>query len=544
MAKSLEQKTTKELQVLAKKAGIASWHKMRKSELLETLTRSQTISEKKKQSKSAVKTSVVSKKERVSVQKTKPVKETDLKKNAEVKTPVRKKAVSVKPAISVEVKPSSSREKAVKSGSPLKNPPKKKIALKRLASEKAAVPVIVKETKTIADPDRIVKPQHKKASVPVTLISGKKEKKTVLKEKVSEKGFSSINKGDAKTDSTASRNFQNAKNREKVQNILSLEPNEQRPSFMTSPAAQIPIKKNTPLVIPKPEKPLDEVQQRIQLLKEKLMLHKTLCSPVSNGNREAKDQLILMVRDPFWLHAYWEVSAPLVERVRAAMGHLWHTADPILRLYKVHTDNVGALRQEFITDIQIHGGINNWYIDVDDPPSSFLVEIGYLARDGQFFVLLSSNIVETPQRYIHDAFGHPDVSWMGIPPDFCSGVFTDTLNKSDYKQGPAGSEKIASLVSDETRIIPNAVRDFSLNVDSEIVIKGKTEPGVQLTIKGEKIRLKEDGSFSIRYHLPERRHVFPIVAISSDGIETQTVILAFERNTKVLDTVIKDEELE
>ena len=55
------------------------------------------------------------------------------------------------------------------------------------------------------------------------------------------------------------------------------------------------------------------------------------------------------------------------------------------------------------------------------------------------------------------------------------------------------------------------------------------------------VRLNSDGSFMIRYNLPERRHVFPVVAVSRDGIETKTVVLAFERNTKNLETVIRDQ---
>lgn len=589
MATFLEQKTTKELQVLAKTAGISGWHKMRKVELIDALNALNalnTSSEKKKPSKTLpeknvsgdTETEKLSAKEFISPEET--VRENMESASQKEHFPVRKKASSIKPQTDSEQKAVLKRkpdkvafsEKENKTAL-LKNPPKKKVAVKEPVLEKTTVKTVSEEKKLAPVPlQDSPKPQRKKASVPSSQISGKREKKNVLKENLIpekrfsekssflkssmeksliEKSFSEKGSCDTSTGEIKSKPVEVIakiqKEIEKTQQDFESDATsfeEKRGVGITSPVAQIPIKKNSSPLPPQSDKPLDEVQQRIQLLKEKLMLHKTLCSPVSSGGREAKDQLLLMVRDPFWLHAYWEISAPLVERIRAAMGHLWHTADPILRLYKVHSDNVGALRQEFITDIQIHGGINNWYIDVDDPPSQFLVEIGYLARDGQFFVLLSSNIVETPQRYIHDAFGHPDVSWMGIPPDFCSGVFSDSLHKGDFNNGQNGPESKAPLVSDETRIIPNAIRDFSLVVDSEIVIKGKTDPGVQLTIKGEKIRLKEDGSFSIRYHLPERRHVFPVVALSTDGMETQTVILAFERNTKVLETVIKDEETE
>jgi len=287
-------------------------------------------------------------------------------------------------------------------------------------------------------------------------------------------------------------------------------------------------------VTPIPRKPTN--------LKDRLLLYKTLGS--EHPDREVQDQIILMVRDPYWLHAYWEISSRLVERIRAAMGHLWHTADPILRLFRIFKDNTDGMRREFVSDVAIRGGVNNWYIDVDDPPSSFLVEIGYLARDNQFFTLMTSNIVETPQCYIHDAFGHPDAGWMGIPSDICSGAFSGErsgLRNGFVNRDFSGSAKTANRPS-ALEESDAGRRKFNLQVDAEVVVKGKTDPTVQLNIKGEGIRLKEDGSFSVRYHLPERRHVFPIVAISEDGIETQTVILAVERNTKILETVIKEDD--
>ena len=76
-------------------------------------------------------------------------------------------------------------------------------------------------------------------------------------------------------------------------------------------------------------------------------------------------------------------------------------------------------------------------------------------------------------------------------------------------------------------------------MDAEVVIKGQTSPDAQLTVRGERIWVREDGSFLIRYHLPERRHVFPVAAVSRDGIDTKTIVLTVERNTKNLETVVR-----
>jgi hypothetical protein len=87
-------------------------------------------------------------------------------------------------------------------------------------------------------------------------------------------------------------------------------------------------------------------------------------------------------------------------------------------------------------------------------------------------------------------------------------------------------------------------RHFPFVVDAELIVHGKTDPTVQLAVKGEPVRLQEDGSFSVRFALPEKRQVLPVVASSNDGVETQTIVLAVERNTKEMEPVFRDPEEE
>ena len=48
-----------------------------------------------------------------------------------------------------------------------------------------------------------------------------------------------------------------------------------------------------------------------------------------------KDRIVCMVRDPYWLHAYWELTRQAIQRAEAALGQDWHAARPILRLLDV-----------------------------------------------------------------------------------------------------------------------------------------------------------------------------------------------------------------
>src|SRR5260370_12988379 len=74
-----------------------------------------------------------------------------------------------------------------------------------------------------------------------------------------------------------------------------------------------------------------------------------------------KDRIVVMVRDPYWLHSYWELTRHAVQRAEAALGQDWHGAKPILRLLDVSARDTSNSAEALIRDIDIHGGCNNWY---------------------------------------------------------------------------------------------------------------------------------------------------------------------------------------
>jgi hypothetical protein len=116
-----------------------------------------------------------------------------------------------------------------------------------------------------------------------------------------------------------------------------------------------------------------------------------------------KDRLVLMVRNAFWLHCYWDLRRNTIERAEAALSKEWPTAKPILRLFDVSSHNTtSSLESGRLCDINIHGGCNDWPIDVSNPPRSFRVDIGYLAHSRRFYVLARSNVVTTRQAGFSD----------------------------------------------------------------------------------------------------------------------------------------------
>ena len=261
-----------------------------------------------------------------------------------------------------------------------------------------------------------------------------------------------------------------------------------------------------------------------------------------------KDRIVVMARDPYWLHAYWELTRQSVQRAEAAMGQEWHGAKPILRLQDVSSQDTTSSAESIIRDIEIHGGCNNWYIDVANPPRSHRVDIGYLSRRGRFYVLASSNVVTTPKAGVSDTI---DKNWSDIDEKKAdriyamSGGYEASPSNLSLKQlleerlrRPLGAPAVASFGSGSW--LPGRQRKFWFDLDAELIVYGSTQPNARITLQGEPVTLRPDGTFTMRFSLPDSRQIIPAVATSADGVEERTIVLAVERNTKQLEPMIHD----
>ncbi|GAC1336444.1 MAG: hypothetical protein NVSMB14_04060 [Isosphaeraceae bacterium] len=261
----------------------------------------------------------------------------------------------------------------------------------------------------------------------------------------------------------------------------------------------------------------------------------------------AKDRIITMVRDPYWLHTYWELSRSTLTRAQAALGQEWHAARPILRLMDVSSDEITPCGERHVRDIEIHGGVNNLYIDVPNPPRSFRVDVGYLTRRGKFYILARSNVVTTPKAGQTDLL---DQNWMSFQEQFqrlhratsvdpCQVALTSDLREliEERMQRPMSS---LSLQGMSLGPIPGLDSGFHFELDAELIVHGSTVPSARVTLQGEPVPVAADGTFSVRFSLPDSRQIIPAVASSQDGIEERTIVLAVERNTKELEPMIHD----
>jgi hypothetical protein len=270
--------------------------------------------------------------------------------------------------------------------------------------------------------------------------------------------------------------------------------------------------------------------------------------PKDLPNGYGKDRIVCMVRDPYWLHCYWEITRVAIQRAEAALAQAWHGARPILRLLEITGGETSNSSESILRDIEIHGGANNWYLEVQNPPRTYRVDIGYVSRGGQFYVLARSNVVSTPRAGVSDVI---DENWSDLDGEQArriyamSAGFDPTASSLELKQlfeerlrRPMGSPAVTSFGSGAMQF--GKPRSFWFQLDAELIVYGATERNAKVTLQGEPIKLRPDGTFTMRFSLPDSRQIIPAVAMSADGVEERTIVLAVERNTKHLEPVINE----
>ncbi|MEZ6154016.1 MAG: DUF4912 domain-containing protein [Pirellulaceae bacterium] len=263
-----------------------------------------------------------------------------------------------------------------------------------------------------------------------------------------------------------------------------------------------------------------------------------------------KDRIALFVRDAHWMHATWDVTRQAVERAKSAMMEQWHGAKPILRLIRMDDTGTTNTSETIERDIEIHGGLRNWYIEWSGEPASFRVLIGYLSLSGRFHVIAKSNIVKTLGAGSPDAV---DEHWSDLGAESerlyaVSGGYDGELETGELKEmledrlrRTLGAPPLAKLGAGADSPFRNR-GGFHFDMEVELVVYGSTVTDGYLTLNGEPVALRSDGTFALRVPFPDRRQVLPAVACSRDGSQQRTIVVAVERNTKIMEPLESEQD--
>jgi len=122
------------------------------------------------------------------------------------------------------------------------------------------------------------------------------------------------------------------------------------------------------------------------------------------------NKIVLLIRDPWWIFAYWEVLRCKEEGIiRKIESNGDVSAKSVLRVYDVTGVNFNGKNANSFFDIDLKGSATNWYINVGTPDRSWVVDIGIVSKRGDFYLLARSNSVRTPRFGISDQL---DAEWM------------------------------------------------------------------------------------------------------------------------------------
>lgn len=316
------------------------------------------------------------------------------------------------------------------------------------------------------------------------------------------------------------------------------------------PAAKVskPPAKAGPVQKPAPpgKPPLPAAKAPAPRLETVIPADKDLSARAQKGSGVVKDQIWLMVSDPFWLHACWELSVQAVQRAEAALGQDWYGAKPVLRLFDVTSQDTTSTSETPVRDIVIHAGCNHWYIDVPQPPRTYRADIGYLSRRGDFRPLARSNVVTPPKAGASESL--PE-NWAA---DLDDTAAERILAMSTGFEQTGGPPQLRELFDEQFRrpgkdtafgsgaVLPDKLKKFAFEIHTELIVHGRTDPSAHVTLQNEPVKLRGDGTFTMRYALTDGRQIIPAVATASDGMEERTIVLAVERNTKHLDPMVHD----
>ncbi len=250
------------------------------------------------------------------------------------------------------------------------------------------------------------------------------------------------------------------------------------------------------------------------------------------------DRLVLLYRDPEWVFTYWEITDKKIEKAKKILGSDFDRAKSCLRVYFTSE----SARTFF--DVEIFLNAKNWYINIPQPDSEYYVELGFKTED-KFVPLLKSNSVKVPANTISDEI---DEKWMTIESIFKNIYGVNIANLLSSQRGSVEireiiSKKLKEIVSVGASQMPASPSSFSYPkkdkkdkfwfvVNTELIVYGATEPDAKVFVQGESIKLRPDGTFTLRFALPDGKQIINCKAVSKNGKHEIEITPIIRKETK------------
>lgn len=266
-------------------------------------------------------------------------------------------------------------------------------------------------------------------------------------------------------------------------------------------------------------------------------------APIPESYGETR--ISLLPRDPHWMYTYWEVSDQTVQEIKRLYGeNIFYSSQTTLRMVQVSAD----LKPLKTIDVIVALDAKNWYLNAEEEGSSWYVELGLKTSDGKFILLAKSNLVTLPMARVSHLI---DEKWVTIREEL-----EKVLEASGGGKVGMGSLELARMLSQRWLTINQQIsswkgsggitsfgigapelhgkkeRGFRLVADCDLILYGATEKIATVTVAGRPIELSPDGTFSLRFSLPDGNLELPVRAVSGDRVEERSIHISVERKSK------------
>ena len=183
------------------------------------------------------------------------------------------------------------------------------------------------------------------------------------------------------------------------------------------------------------------------------------------ADSEVETAIVLTPRTPKWAYTAWKISTADKQQLQQQ-----NDSQLILRLYDVTDVDLSYQTPHLVQQYECEIGINHRYVAIPKGDRNYMVEIGYLSNDRRWLSLTRSEI---------------------------------------------------------TRIASRPHQDFWFEADAELIIHGATEPGATVTIGGNQIKVKPNGTFHLRIPFTEEIMEYLMMSSAANSNKSKTISMKF-----------------
>ncbi len=264
----------------------------------------------------------------------------------------------------------------------------------------------------------------------------------------------------------------------------------------------------------------------------------------AKGTSFSPEYLVLMQRDPNFIHAFWDVSEKRIREATSGDSKL------VLRLYDVSSDlTVRRAKLRKFRDIEIPADARSWYVQ-NTASDNCAASLGAVSASGEFSAIVSASPMQTfnfeqvgGKVNSDNPFFKASLGAAGIGGFGSSGLSSATVvswlerlasSSSAFSSGSLSSGALSSgsLLAGAGPDTVNYGKDFFLWVKTRLIVYGGTRPDAHLQVRGEPFPLKPDGTFSFEQDLPDSTQVIPVFATDKDGDFPTTIVPVVVKRTE------------